>query len=173
MAEIAQGIGIHSRGVVHRYVSALAEAGLIQIVPGKRRNIQLTQNQTGLITLKGRIAAGSPIEAITDNETLDIVNIFLGPGRYALKVKGDSMIEEGIFDGDVVICESCETAPDGKIVVALIDCQEATLKRIKHNSDNTITLIPANALLKSLTYPKERVTIQGIYIGLLRFEGNY
>jgi repressor LexA len=170
MAEIAKGIGITSRGVVHRYVAALAQEGLINIIPGHRRNIQLL-SPSNCLPLKGRIAAGSPIEAIPDNETLDIVNIFLGKNRYALKVKGDSMIEEGIFDGDIVVCEHCEDAADGKIVVALVDNQEATLKRIKYNSDHTITLIPANQKLKPMTYPEDRIAIQGIYIGLLRFEG--
>lgn len=171
MAEIAKGIGIQSRGVVHRYVTALAQEGLIKIMPGRRRNIQLVDNQLTL-KIQGKIAAGSPIEAIPDNETLDIVNIFLGNNRYALKVKGDSMIEEGIFDGDIVVCEYAEAAADGKIVVALIDNQEATLKRIKYDHDNII-LIPANSKLTPMSYHRERVTIQGIYVGLLRFEATY
>lgn len=174
MAEIAEGIGIHSRGVVHRYVKALVNEGLIKIIPGRRRNIQLMpESKPYTLELKGRIAAGSPIEAITEGETLNIVNIFLGSNRYALKVKGDSMIDEGIFDGDVVVCEYCEVPADGKIVVALIDHQEATLKRIKFNHDHTITLIPANSKLSPMTYPEDRITIQGIYVGLLRFEGNF
>ncbi|MBA2653469.1 MAG: repressor LexA [Gammaproteobacteria bacterium] len=172
MAEIAKGIGIQSRGVVHRYVAALVTEGLINITPGKRRNIHLI-NSESVLRLEGKIAAGSPIEAIPENETLDIVNIFLGANRYALKVKGDSMIEEGIFDGDVVVCEYCNAPADGKIVVALIDQLEATLKRIKYDSDDTITLIPANSNLLPITYSRDRVTIQGIYIGLLRFEGNF
>lgn len=171
MAEIAEGIGIHSRGVIHRYVAALANAGLLQLIPGRHRNIRLLSNPVYALPLKGRIAAGSPIEAITDNETLDIVHIFLGPNRYALKVKGDSMKDEGIFDGDVVVCEQCENPPDGKIAVALIDNQEVTLKRVKYNTDNTVTLTPANKLLSPVTYPQERVSFQGIYVGLLRFEG--
>lgn len=172
MAEIAKGIGIQSRGVVHRYVVGLANAGLIKITPGRRRNIELLRKNTGLLKLKGRIAAGSPIEVIEDDETLDIVNIFLGNHRYALKVKGDSMIEEGIFEDDVVVCEYCENPAEGKIVVALIDQQEATLKRIKYNPDGSITLTPANSKLSPMTYARERITIQGVYVGLLRFEGS-
>jgi repressor LexA len=172
MAEIAEGIHIKSRGVVHRYVSVLAEAGLIRIIPGHRRNIEMMTSDNQGLVLKGRIAAGAPIEAIPDHETLDIVNIFLGANRYALKVKGDSMIEEGIFDGDVVVCEYAQSSVDGKIVVALVDNQEATLKKIRYNADKTVTLIPANAKLSSVTYPQDRVAIQGVYIGLLRFEGN-
>lgn len=171
MAEIARGIGIKSRGVVHRYVSALANEGLITIIPGHRRNIKLNHTSGGGLILKGKIAAGSPIEAIADHETLDIVSIFLGANRYALKVKGDSMIEEGIHDGDVVVCEYCESPAEGKIVVALVDNQEATLKRIKYNRDNTVTLIPANSNLSPMTYARDRISFQGIYIGLLRFDG--
>lgn len=169
MAEIAKGIGIKSRGVVHRYVSALSHAGLIKIVPSRRRNIKLIASNPVSLSLVGRIAAGHPIEVITDNETLDLANIFLGPNRYALKVKGDSMIEEGIFDGDIVVCEYSECASDGKVVVALIDNSEATLKRIKYNTDASITLLPSNSKHSPMTYPKDRVSIQGIYIGLLRF----
>jgi repressor LexA len=171
MSEIAQGIGIKSRGVVHRYVAALITEGLIDIIPGRRRNIKLIPNLSyGFLPLLGRIAAGSPIEAIPDNQTVDIVQAFLGPNRYALKVKGDSMIEEGIFDGDIVVCEYCEAVEHGKIVVALIDDQEATLKRIHFSDDATITLLPANSKHAPITYPRERVKVQGVYIGLLRFD---
>ena len=79
------------------------------------------------------------------------------------------MIEEGIHDGDIVVCEQATTARNGQIVVALIDQQEATLKRLQCNQDNTITLIPANTTLKPMHYDAKRVTVQGIYVGLLRF----
>lgn len=170
IAEIAVGIGIKSRGVVHRYVSALVQQGLLELVPGRRRNIQLRKQPSNLLPLVGRIAAGKPIEAIKNDEAIDVLNIFLGEGRYALKVKGDSMIDEGILDGDLVVCEYTQVANNGKIVVALIDGQDATLKKIRYNKDNTVSLIPANKKLQSMTYPKERVQIQGIYIGLLRFD---
>ncbi len=172
ISEIAKGIGIQSRGVTHRYVTALIKAGYICISPGKRRSIQLLKSSATQLPLWGRIAAGSPIEAISDNETLDIMKIFLGENRYALIVKGDSMIDEGIFDGDVVVCEYNESPPDGKIVVALIDNQEATLKKVKYLPNNQVSLIPANAKLMPMNYPLERVSFQGIFIGLLRFEGS-
>lgn len=170
MAEIAKGIGIKSRGVVHRYVHAIADEGLIKTIPKRSRNIQLLDLIPGfnLLPLVGAIAAGQPIEAIEDNETINIGEIFLGEGRFALRVKGDSMIEDGIFDGDVVVCQRSEVANDGQIVVALIDNSEATLKRIQKNTNQTITLLPANAKLKPMVYDANRVTIQGIFIGLLR-----
>ena len=81
------------------------------------------------------------------------------------------MIEEGIFDVDIVICEKSVTAVNGQIVVALIDREEATLKKLQKNQDNTITLIPANHRLESMSYSADRVQVQGIYIGLLRVSG--
>jgi repressor LexA len=168
-AEIAEGIGIISRGVVHRYLRALEKKGFIQLLPKRHRNIVLKelQEQRG-IPLVGCIAAGSPIEAVEQNETIDVVSIFLGQDRFALKVKGDSMLEDGIFDGDIIICERAQGAADGQIVVALIDKQEATLKRLYRNNDRTVTLLPANPQHQAQTYDSERVEIQGLYIGLLR-----
>ncbi len=174
-AEIAKGIGIKSRGVVHRYLKALAEAGHIALTPNRHRNIRLLTSIQDMFTggatlpLVGAIAAGQPIEAIPQQDSIDVASVFLGVNRYALKVKGDSMIEEGIFDGDIVICERQDSANDGQIVVALIDLEEATLKRLQRNLDNTVTLHPANSTLKPMQYPAERVTIQGVYVGLIRY----
>lgn len=171
IAEIAKGIGIKSRGVAHRYVRALADNGLLKLIPDCRRNIELIQEEPEypLLPLVGRIAAGQPIEAVPQHEALDIMNIFLGANRFALQVKGDSMIEEGIMDGDLVVCEHCGSAKNGQIVVALIDNQEATLKKIQYNQDHSVTLIPANMNLQPMVYPAKRVQIQGIFIGLMRF----
>lgn len=168
-AEIAQGIGIKSRGVVHRYLKALVGADLIRLLPKRHRNIQLLASASSAsLPLVGAIAAGQPIEAIEQQETIDVASIFLGANRYALKVKGDSMIEDGIFDGDVVVCERTQTPEEGQIVVALIDNEQATLKRFYRNANNTITLLPANSEHQPMIYPAERVQVQGIYVGLLR-----
>lgn len=170
-AEIAEGIGIKSRGVVHRYLKALDSAGLIRLLPKRHRNIQLMESSSipsNSLPLVGAIAAGQPIEAIEQDETIDVASVFLGPNRYALKVKGDSMIDEGIFDGDIVVCERSDTARDGQIVVALVDRDQATLKRLYHNADKTITLLPSNPTHKPMIYSENQVEIQGIYIGLLR-----
>lgn len=173
MAEIAVGLGIRSKGVVHRYVKSLEEAKQLNIIPNRRRNIQLINLKlnhvasNNEIPLLGKIAAGRPIEAIVDDRTVDL-NHLTGDDRYALKVVGDSMIEDGIYDGDLVICEKSETAPNGAIVVALIDQQCATLKRLYRNADNTVTLKPANAEYLPLIYESSRVDIQGIFVGLVR-----
>jgi repressor LexA len=174
-SEIAAGIGIKSRGVVHRYLKALASAGRIALTPKRHRNIRLLDPVTSLLDslsalpLVGTIAAGRPIEAVPQQEHLDIAKVFAGMNRYALQVKGDSMIDEGIFDGDIVICEKADTADNGQIVVALIDHEAATLKRLQRNKDATITLLPANSALEPMVYDAERITVQGIYVGLVRY----
>jgi repressor LexA len=171
-AEVAQGIGIQSRGVVHRYLKALADKGYIRLTPNRHRNIQLLARDASSpsIPLMGAIAAGRPIEAVAQQEAIDVAQIFLGVNRYALRVKGDSMIDEGILDGDIVICEHACNAQDGQIAVVLIDHEQATLKKVYHNVDNTITLLPANSSHQPMVYAANRVEIQGIYIGLLRFK---
>lgn len=174
-AEIALGIGIKSTGVVHRYVSAIAAEGWITITPAKRRNIGLVadaddgSSPLGGLPIMGRIAAGRPIEAIAEATSLNIADHILGPNRFVLHVSGDSMIGDNICDGDYIICESAQTAQKNQIVVALIDGSEATLKRFYANEDGTVSLIPSNAHLSPMRYPAERITIQGIYLGLLRF----
>lgn len=176
--EIAKALGIRSRGVVHRYLKALEAEGYIRLEAHQKRNIRLCmppQNQALInstleteIPLLGSIAAGAPIEAIAHQQTLNLAQLFLGPGRYALRIKGDSMMDEGIFHGDTIICQHAQTATAGQIVVALIDQQEATLKRIQFEAPNTIILQPANAAYDAQRYESSRIQIQGIFIGLLR-----
>ncbi len=177
LAEIGDALAIRSRGTVHRHVQALAEAGHIQLVAGRKRGIRLppgspsrspmeTQKACRL-PLLGRIAAGRPIEAIADQEYLNLADFLLGPDRFALQVIGDSMIEAGILPGDTVVVERRDYAENGEIAVALIDGEQATLKRIQQR-DGLVELIPANHTLLPMVYPAERVTIQGIVVGQLR-----
>ncbi|MGM0594896.1 MAG: transcriptional repressor LexA [Pseudomonadota bacterium] len=170
LTEIAAGLGIRSKGVVHRYVQALAEAGLIELHPGRHRGITLTDAQAAQPTLPllGKIAAGRPIEAIPGQDEVNLAEFFIGSNRFLLKVQGDSMIEAGILDGDMVVIERCDHAHDGEVVVALIDGEEATLKRLENNRDGSVTLHPANSALTPLCYDAERVRIQGRVIGQLR-----
>ncbi len=171
LSEIAIGIGIQSKGVAHRYVQALAEAGEIILHAGRKRGIELTDpeiKQALTIPLLGRIAAGQPIEAIPDQDSLDLSTLY-GPNRYALRVTGDSMINAGILDGDTVIIENREIADDGEIVVALIDGEDVTLKRLKYRKDGSIALIAENDSMPPMIYAAERVTIQGVVAGQLRW----
>ncbi len=169
LTEIAAGLGIRSKGTAHRYVQALAEAGLIERRRGRHRGIRLREHTSATtLPLLGRIAAGRPIEAIPDEDCVDLSQFFMGPGRFILRVQGDSMVEAGILDGDMVVVERCETPADGDIVVALIDNEEATLKYLRRNRDGSITLVPANARLAPVTYNAERLRIQGVVVGQLR-----
>jgi len=192
LVEIATALGIRSRGTVHRYLTALVNQGLVEVLANKSRGIRLRRagttnpviqeigndynfGQSGLpgslsatLPLVGTIAAGKPIEAIPDMDHIDLSEFFVSDNRFVLRVQGDSMIEAGILDGDMVVVERCQTARDGLIVVALIDSQEATLKRIKNNLDGSISLMPENINMQPMRYPAERVSIQGRVVGQFR-----
>ena len=172
LQEVAEGIGISSRGVAHRYVQALVEAGYIETDSGKHRGIRLLKSNPyrpeSTLPLLGEIAAGKPIEAIPGQDEIDLSEFF-GSNNFAIQVKGDSMIDAGILDGDTVIIEFRETADDGDIVVALIDESETTLKRFKRSQRGRyIKLIPENREMEPMVYEAERVRIQGVLIGQLR-----
>jgi repressor LexA len=125
--------------------------------------------ETVQLPLYGKIAAGTPIEALRDgSNAVDIPASMLGRGEhYALTVEGDSMIEAGIHDGDTVLIERCENAENGAIVVALIDSNEVTLKRLRRKGDS-IALEPANQTHKTRIFGPDRVKIQGKLVGLMR-----
>lgn len=121
------------------------------------------------LPLYGRIAAGTPIEALRDTSTtIDVPVSLLGSGaHYCLEVQGDSMVEAGIQDGDIVIIRSADTAENGSVVVALVDDAEATLKRLRRRG-NSVALEPANAEYKVQILPPDRVKVQGLLVGLYR-----
>lgn len=172
LQEIAEGLGIKSRGVAHRYVQALARAGFLVIDSGKHRGIRLLgknphQPETSLPML-GKIAAGNPIEAIPGDDKLDFSEFF-GRDNFAIRVQGNSMVDAGILDGDIAVIEFRETANNGDIVVALIDEEETTLKRFQHsNNGRHIKLTPANPEMRPMVYEAERIRIQGVLVGQLR-----
>lgn len=179
--EIADAINIRSRGVVHRYVKALKEAGLITIVPKRRRNIRLAldqqattpETQLPALPILGKIAAGAPLEVLPGYHALDVVGSMLQPNRFVLQVEGDSMVGDHICDGDFIICERRNKIKRKDIVVALLDHQEVTLKRIRYAADGTVQLLPSNPAFEVQTYPAERVEVQGVYLGLLRMESAF
>lgn len=167
-----QHINIKSKGVVHRHLSALANAGLIRLVRGRRRNIELLfPYEDDEIPITGTIAAGKPIQAIERHESLNLSEQLLGQHRFILKVSGDSMIGDNICDGDLIICEETQTVNKNDIAIVLIDGEEATLKRIQNNEDGSVTLIPSNPRLSPMAYDANRIQIQGRYIGLIRMPG--
>ena len=174
LTEIAKGIGIKSKGVVHRYIKTLESLNLISISSHRKRgivlNLEAYENQSvaPIIPLLGRIAAGQPIEAIEGREEINLADFIMNPDRFALQVSGDSMIEAGILDGDTVIIKHQNTAENGDIIVALIDGLEATLKRLKKLPDGMILLMPENKFMEPKVYPAQRVQIQGVVVGQLR-----
>ena len=169
--EIGVAIGVISQGTIHRYVQSLEDKGYIDRVKGNSRGMSLVELplvSPPTIPLVGKIAAGLPIEAIEDQQELNLAEMFMGPELYALRVTGDSMIDVGILDEDYVIIKKQPVANDGDIVVAMIDKCEATLKRFKRKSESLVALIPANAEMEPMIYAAERVSIHGVLVGQLR-----
>lgn len=171
LVEIGKAMDISSKGTIHRYVQNLRNQGLLAQPERGWRGIRLADD--ALITsttlpLVGRIAAGQPIEAINNQEEINLSEMFVGKDRFALQIKGDSMIDIGILDGDIVVIEPRDTAQFGDIVVALIDEQEVTLKRFKRLKDGSVELSPENQDLQPMVYDASRVKIQGILVGQLR-----
>jgi repressor LexA len=161
---------LSSRGSLHKHIQALVQAGLLEPLDKKQRGLRLTTpaRSENELPLLGNIAAGRPIDAITDSETVEVpVTLRTRRPCYVLRVKGDSMTDDSILDGDQIVVEQRDEARNGEIVVALIDGQETTLKRIEQRPDKVI-LRPANARYKPLEYAPDRVTIQGIVVGLIR-----
>ena len=169
--EIGAAIGVNSQGTIHRYVQSLEDKGYINRSKGNARGMSLAELplvSPPVIPLVGRIAAGLPIEAIEDQQELNLADMFMGPDLFALRVTGDSMIDAGILDNDYVIIKKQPVAHDGDIVVAMIDKVEATLKRFRRRSNSEVALIPENPDMEPMIYSADRVTIHGILVGQMR-----
>lgn len=182
--ELAQALGLRSRGSLHKHIRALETAGYVQAARGRHRGIRLTDDalgpsivepapeseasSSGTLPLLGRIAAGQPIEALENPEPVEVPLALRGNGEYyVLEVKGDSMQDAGILDGDWVVIESRSHARNGEIVVALLDREDATLKRIEQTPHGVI-LHAANPDYPPLHVAPERVTLQGVVVGQMR-----
>jgi repressor LexA len=187
--EMREALELKSKSGVHRLISALEERGFIRRLPNRARALEVLKlpearpsasvtpirpavaapaNDTMEIPLHGRIAAGTPIEALQGTESCAVPAALLGPGEhYALEVAGDSMVDEGILDGDFALIRKADTAHDGEIVVALIDNEEATLKTFRREG-SMIRLDPANRNYEPQRYEPRRIQIQGRLAGLIR-----
>jgi repressor LexA len=174
MEEIARHFRYTSLATVHKHLTHLQEKKLIRRKPNSSRSIELipvdSDQQGWEVPLLGFVAAGRPIEAIPLNEVISVPpDMVARKGKtYVLQVRGDSMIDEQIRDGDYVIVEDRQTAENGEVVIALIDKEETTLKKFYREKNGTVRLQPANPSMKPFTMPSERVKIQGIVIGILR-----
>jgi repressor LexA len=176
--EIGEGLGLSSLATVHKHISNLEKKGLltrdynrsrsIDLVPPKGRLKQaMAVNTTMVLPLLGRIAAGHPIEAVQNPETISLADFVRSKEVFVLEVRGDSMQDEHILDGDYVLVERSKTAHNGDIVVALVESTDATLKRFYREGDN-VRLQPSNMNMKAIIVPAASVEIQGRVIGVLR-----
>jgi repressor LexA len=188
--EMKEALALKSKSGVHRLISALEERGFIRRLPNRARALEILRMPEGHggspvqlkappaslqaandvieLPLHGRIAAGMPIEALEGQTSLPVPAALLGPGEhYALEVAGDSMVEEGILDGDYALIRKTDMARDGEIVVALIDDNEATLKTYRKEGQ-MVRLDPANRRYDPQRYRPDQVRIQGRLAGLLR-----
>lgn len=190
--EMREALDLKSKSGIHRLIGGLEERGFIRRLPNRARALEIKRlptphytpqhapivspksaaNSDGMMSIPmcGRIAAGLPIEALNNPRAeLAVPAALLGRGgdHYALEVAGDSMIDEGILDGDTVLIRHAQTADQGQIVVALVDNETATLKRFKRDGKN-IVLEAANPNYSPQSYDARRVQVQGKLVGLLR-----
>ena len=166
MQEIADEFGV-SRVTVFEHVGALVKKGLLRRLRHKARSLEPTESPTQ-IRLAGRVAAGCPIEAIENVEVLDLESIFAtGRQTFVLQVRGDSMIDDQIRDGDYVVCERRRQVRDGETVVALLANGEATLKKLYREGDR-LRLQPANEAFEPIYVEPGEVEVQGVVIGVVR-----
>ena len=172
LKEIARRCGLSSVATVHKHLALMQERGLLRRQKSRRRGIELTPApavaQAVEVPLLGTIAAGRPIEAVTDESKVALPRDMVRKGStYVLRVRGDSMRDEQIRDGDYVVVEDRKEARDGEVVVALIDGREATLKTL-HREAGRIRLQPANPSMKPIYVRPGDLRIQGVVTGLIR-----
>ena len=181
--EIGQGMGLSSLATVHKHISNLEKKGLLRRDYNRSRSIDVlaprgrmkqamgvlagSGNMGVSLPLVGRIAAGRPVEALQNPETISLADITRSRDVFVLEVRGDSMQDEAILNGDYVMVEKSRTAHNGDIVVALVDGTDATLKRFYREGEN-IRLQPSNASMKPIIVPAASVEVQGRVIGVLR-----
>lgn len=180
--EIARGLKLTSLATVHKHISTLERKGYIRRGYNQSRSIEILQlprpvreqvieryAQTGsALPLVGRIAAGRPLEAVEDREEISLADFTRGRNTFVLQVKGDSMKDDHILDGDFIVVEQTQVANPGEIVVALVHGEEATLKRYYREPGGRVRLQPANAEMQPIVVPASEVQIQGRVIGVLR-----
>ena len=170
--EIGEHFGLSSFATVHKHLMHLQQKGLIKRAWNRSRSLELVPSDVKLraveLPLLGRVAAGTPIEAIQGSETIFVPEDMVGRKEtYVLQVKGDSMIDEQIRDGDYVIVENRRSARDGEMVIALLGRENVTLKKI-YREGGRVRLQPANARMKPILVDQGALRIQGVVIGVLR-----
>jgi repressor LexA len=170
--EIARGMSLKSLATVHKHITNLEKKGMLDRVHNRSRSIDVlppgTRTRSSLkLQLAGRIAAGTPVEAMETPETISLADVVGNRDVFALEVRGDSMRDEHIINGDYVLVERTKTARQGEIVVALVHGAETTLKRF-YPEGNVVRLQPANLEMEPIYVPAAQVAIQGRVLGVLR-----
>ena len=170
--EIGGRFGLSSLATVHKHLMNLQEKGFIRRTWNRSRSVELVQARTGGravdLPLLGHVAAGEPIEAVTSAETVTVPEDLVGSREtYALRVRGSSMIDEQIRDGDLVIVENRRAARNGEMVVALLDGSDVTLKKF-YREKGHVRLQPANDALAPIVAKPDAVQVQGVVIGVVR-----
>jgi repressor LexA len=177
--EIARSMKLTSLATVHKHLSTLEKKGFIRRGYNQSRSIEVTQLPRPVreeilerhvveLPLSGRIAAGRPLEAVEDNETISLADFARGQNTFVLQVKGESMRDDHIIDGDFIVVEQTQVANSGEIVVALVGEDEATVKRFYRETGGKIRLQPANSQMAPIVVPANDVRIQGRVVGVLR-----
>src|SRR5579862_10056523 len=176
--EIAEGLSLASLATVHKHILALESKHYLKRGFNQSRSLELAPKYYDQqrqhrppsleIPLLGRIAAGAPVEAIAGQDSLSFADFDGNSGTYALQVRGESMIEDHICDGDYVLVQRTDGARNGDIVVALVNGAETTLKRFYLDSPERVRLQPANASMQPIFVPRDSVTIQGKLLAVLR-----
>jgi repressor LexA len=171
--EIGEHFGLSSLATVHKHLTNLQEKGLVKRAWNRSRALELVPTRVEVhaveLPLMGRVAAGAPIEAVQSTETIFVPEDMVGRSdTYVLQVKGDSMIDEQIRDGDYVIVEDRQSARDGEMVIALLGGENVTLKKLFRERDGRVRLQPANAEMQPLYVDPKTLKIQGVVIGVLR-----
>ena len=170
--EIARGMELKSLATVHKHISNLEKKGMLDRVHNRSRSIDVlppgSRTRSSMkLPLAGRIAAGLPVEAMESSETISLADVVGNRDVFALEVRGDSMRDEHIINGDYVLVERTKTARNGEIVVALVHGAETTLKRF-YPEGNQVRLQPANLEMEPIYVPAAQVAIQGRVLGVLR-----
>ncbi len=171
--EIAEHCSLRSLATVHKHLSNLQKKGLVRRATYRSRGLELVPQRASRtaveLPLLGRVAAGTPIEAVTNAETVAVPEELAGHGdTFVLRVQGDSMIDEQIRDGDYVVVENRQEARDGEMVVALLEGQNTTLKKWFREPAGRVRLQPANPVMAPLVFPETAVRVQGVVIAVLR-----
>jgi repressor LexA len=172
LEEIGHRFNLSSLATVHKHLTNLQEKGFIRRSWNRSRSVELLSARVGQraleLPLLGIVAAGLPIEAVTTTETIAVPEDLAGRREtYVLKVKGDSMIDEQIRDGDFVIVEDRKTADNGEMVVALIGGADATLKKF-YRENGRVRLQPANPAMQPMLFDPTQVQVQGVVVGMMR-----